>query len=453
MKNVSVRIQQQAMRIQQQEARIQQEGAVAGAKNGIGGVGAGAAAGTGVSTYTGSCELSVQAGAQWAHVYEALGDKAFIVGGGCGTVGVGGYTLGGGIGYLSRVYGLAVDNVLSYQVVTATGSLVTASRSQHPSLFWALSGGGGGNFGVLVSVDFRCHTPPSRYVVGGSFVWNFDRHDRKSHAPNHAQGTLSLPQAKEVLSFYAKWAAELPDAMTAYLAITTQVIGITFFFVGPQNEAEILTAGWRTLFARRPSLSPTTVDPLRSMRFLDFEKTQQGPGLGDGRRNAMSSAMLPALTNGTITMLLDIVSRCPAGGNSSAAAVPGAFLMHLGGAVGRVAANETAFPHRDTQWVVGVEALWESASQDGAYLRWAESVTAQFRRAGHGAYVNYADPRLGSSFGTMYYGSNLQRLRDIKCTYDQSNYFAFAQAVRCPSQHVADGVRIAGHAAQAQGGN
>jgi hypothetical protein len=196
---------------------------------------------------TPTCEVSVQAGAKWMHVYEALGDQAFVVGGGCGTVGVGGYTLGGGVGYFSRMYGLAIDNVLSYQVMTAAGILVNATRSHNSDLFWALSGGGGGNFGVLVSVDFRCHVPPSRAVTVGSYVWS----------------PLNVSQARAVLSFYAGWASSLPDAMTAYVAITPDVLAITFFFVGDQADAQKLTVSWHQFFASHAALSPTAVQPLK----------------------------------------------------------------------------------------------------------------------------------------------------------------------------------------------
>ena len=240
-------------------------------------------------------------------VYEALGDRALVVGGGCGTVGVGGYTLGGGVGYLSRVYGLAIDNVLSYTVATAAGAIANVTASSDPDLFWALSGGGvrhtvglgltlsnlaivrifnplpkgraavtvtppskdtgtaresmlvpesmlhlipvvvvmpdscsqGGNFGVLLDVTFVCHRPARPAIATTSFAW-----------------TMAIPQAKQILAFYAEWlraGAGVPDALTAYVAMTARVLAITFFFVGTYGNFDIVLDHFSRIFLLHPT--------------------------------------------------------------------------------------------------------------------------------------------------------------------------------------------------------
>ena len=374
------------------------------------------------------CSVLVQSGAKWMSVYEALGEQALVVGGGCGSVGVGGYTLGGGLGYLSRVYGMAIDNVLACTVVTAAGDVVTLPHGQSASsssgrgggpegpaseLFWALNGGGGGNFGVMVDVRFRCHTPPDRGVAGASFTW----------AP-------MVPEAVEaVLAFYASWLPGLPDAMSAYVAITKGALGVTFFYLGAPADGQVLLGPWRALFKRSPRLAPSTTSAMQGMSFLDFERTQQGPGLGNHQRNVMSSAMVPEITSSVVAGLLELVAAMPKanGGDHT-----GIYAMHAGGAVGRVHRNATAFPHRDAVWVVGVEGLWDASAQDARYLDWAQLASARLARLGNGAYVNYADPNLpAASWPEMYYGSNYVRLQKAKCAWDPENIFGFEQGVRC----------------------
>ena len=315
----------------------------------------------------GRCQVRVQAGARWMKVYETLGTHALVVGGGCGTVGVGGYTLGGGVGYLSRVYGLAVDNVISYSVVTADGRLVNATSTHNPDLYWALSGGGGGNFGVLVGVTFKCYRPPSRTVATASYNW-------RSSATSAA--------TTAVLAFYSHWIAGLPDAMTAYAAITQEVIGVTFFYLGSQEAAEELLAPWQNFFAASGH-KPTTASAVQSMTFLEFEDSQQGPGLGGGLRNTMSSVVVRDITPTVVEQLQITVDSLPI--SSKVLGYSGAYIMHTGGAVARVASNATAYPHRSATWVVGVEALWNASADDGLYQAWAEGATARLSALGSGS--------------------------------------------------------------------
>lgn len=365
-----------------------------------------------------SCSVTVEAGTQWMEVYEALGDRALVVGGGCGTVGVGGYTLGGGVGYLSRVYGLAIDNVLSYTVATAAGVIANVTASSDSDLFWALSGGGGGNFGVLIDVTFKCHRPARPAMATTSFAW-----------------AMAIPQAEQILAFYAEWlraGAGVPDAISAYVAMTSHVLAITFFFVGTPAEGDALLVPWRALFARSPALRPVSSAAMQATSFLDFEHSQQGPGLGDGQRNTMSSTMLASIEPSVTAGLLELVRTLPDdvdGSNS------GVYIMHVGGAIGRISGSATAFAHRDAVWAVGVESLWTAEDLDGHYLGWAANATVRLSGFSQGtakAYVNYADPRLGpKNFPAMYYGSNYPRLQRIKCAVDPDGLFDFDQGVRC----------------------
>ena len=308
-----------------------------------------------------------------------------------GTVsdtGLAGLTLGAGYGWLNGKYGLAVDNLLAAEVVTADGRVLRASADEHPDLFWALRGGSG-NFGVVTSFEFGLHPVPQ--VLGGMVIHPF-------------------PRAAEVLRFYRDAATAAPDELTLYAALLTapdgnQAVAIAACWCGPLDEGERALAPLR-------AFGPPLADLIRPMPYSAMN-TLTDEGLPPGLRYYWKWNSLRELGDGAIDAIVDHVARVP----SPRTVV---LIDHVHGAARRVAPTATAFPHRDSPHGLVVLAAWEDPAEDAANIAWARGLAAATRPyATGGVYVNEAwDEAPGAAFGVNY-----ERLVDIKGRYDPANLF------------------------------
>jgi FAD/FMN-containing dehydrogenase len=324
------------------------------------------------------------------------------------TTGIAGLTLGGGFGWLSRKHGLTIDNLLSADVVTAKGELLHASEKENPDLFWAIRGGGG-NFGVVTSFEFRLH-PVGPMVTAGLIVHPFE-------------------SARQVIAEYRALAAKAPEDVTCWIVMRKapplpflppevhgkEVIVLALCHVGDPATGEKAVAPYKAI--GRPIGVHLGPAPLAAWQ------TAFDPLLTPGERNYWKSHDFTELQDGLIDVLLGAVGRFP----SPHCEV---FIGHLGGAVNRVAANATAYPHRDVEFVMNVHTRWSSPSEDEACIRWARALYDQAAPfATGGVYVNFMPEDEGQRVRTGAYGPNYERLARLKAHYDPGNLFRMNQNV------------------------
>ena len=307
------------------------------------------------------------------------------------TTGIAGLTLGGGIGYLNRKYGLACDNLISAGVVTADGRVLKASADDNGDLFWALRGGGG-NFGVVTSLEYRVH--PVGPVLGGELIFPLDR-------------------AKETLRFYRDWSLTAPDEVRADATLLSgpegPALAIIVCYCGSIDDGE------RVLRPLR-QFGPPVVDTIGPSPYARIQNLLTEV-LAPGFCHYWKSGFFRSFSDDAIERLVDFF----------AADVPAPFaavaIEHLGGAIGRVGERDTAFSHRRAQHSCLVLRAWRdpAASQDN--IAWGRSCYGAVEPfLEQGVYVNYLGDE-GESRVRAAYGANYQRLAALKQKYDPTNFF------------------------------
>jgi FAD/FMN-containing dehydrogenase len=323
------------------------------------------------------------------------------------TTGVAGLTLGGGFGWLSRKYGMTVDNLESAEVVTAAGEVVRASATEHPDLFWALRGGGG-NFGVVTRFAFRLH-PVGPGVLSGLVVY-------------------PLSQAKSVLERYRDFAAKAPDDLSVW-TILRQAPPLPFLPPEVHGQGIVAIA---LLYAGDPLRGAPLIEPLRKLGipvgehvgvqpYVEWQRAFD-PLLTAGARNYWKSHNLTTIEDGLIDAVIRYAEKLP----SPQCEI---FVAALGGATTRPAPEFTAYAHRDARFVMNVHGRWNDAADDARGIGWARDffeAAAPF--ATGGAYVNFLTADEGDRVGAAY-GSNYHRLAQVKRKYDPANLFRMNQNI------------------------
>jgi FAD/FMN-containing dehydrogenase len=317
------------------------------------------------------------------------------------TTGVIGLTLGGGMGFLARSFGMAVDNLLGADVVLADGRQVHASETEHPDLFWALRGGGG-SFGVVTGIEMRLHPVGPRVAV--------------------AQAFYPWQEATDVLRAYREFSADAPDEVGCYaLAVNvppvdpfpaeahgTTAVAIVAGHAGPVEEGE------RVL---RP-LCEFGTPLLGGVQEMDYAVLQQTFDVANpaGKRYFWKSAYLSGMPDEAIETFISHADPLPG-------AYSAAYFETVGGAVGRVDPAATAFPHRTAPFNLGIGAGWDDPATDEAAIDWARRFNdAMSPFSTGGMYVNYVgDDDLGRLDAT--FGGNVKRLRQVKERYDPDQVF------------------------------
>jgi FAD/FMN-containing dehydrogenase len=319
----------------------------------------------------------------------------------CGIVpktGIGGLTLGGGVGWLLRKYGMSIDNLLSCQIVTADGQVLTANRSENEDLFWALRGGGG-NFGVVTSFEFQAH--PVRTVLGGLLLY-----------PRAA--------AIDVIRFFRDYIEAAPDELTAYAALLhapdgTPVTAVIACYCGPIAEGERLLQPLRAFGA--PILDAIQPMPFPMMQSL------LGPSFPDGNYNYWKSTLQRSLPDEAIAAIVDHA-------NQMTSPLSAVVLEYYGGAAGRVPNDATAYPHRGLPWDVLFIAQWTDQAQTPAQRDWARSGEDILRPFSANAHLLSALDVESEEVIHTAFGPNLARLSAVKRKYDPANFFRVNQNIR-----------------------
>jgi len=359
---------------------------------------------------------TVQAGAKLFDVHDALdGHGRTIPTGTCPTVGVSGLTLGGGVGVESRLMGLTCDALQEAVVVTADGAVHRTSASREPNLFWALRGGGGGNFGVVTRYTFRTFAASS----AGFFFLHF----RSADAEKVVRGWLARLSAMPRSS----WANVHLDATSGGLDV--RIVGLSTTGDG-HAEAALLEAAIGRPVMETTFFSRSHHDAVRLLAGCSTKTDQECHLVPSGQLPRESFAAGSDVIAGGVTQLdaaVRLVRRRGQAGRQGSL-----ILDPLGGAVGDVTTGGSAFPWRRAkgigQWYVPLSTSASSSTVDAAYT-WVRSGHSAFGSAGAGGYVNYLEP--GRAL-RAYYGSNFDRLRRVKAAVDPTNFFHSKYSVPRP---------------------
>ncbi len=370
-------------------------------------------------TLTADNRAAIGAGSRLIDVYTALAPRGRTVPGGtCPTVGIAGLTQGGGLGMSARKFGLTCDNLLEATVVLADGRAVVASAHKHADLYWALRGGGGGNFGIVTRLVFTTH--PVGDVVTYSLEWPWG-------------------DAKRVVQAWQKLAPHAPDGLFSVLNVNAAAgssaaprITSAGQFYGAEDRLRALlqplaAAGTPTRFTtvKRTYLSATLMWAGCSGDLAACHLPPQGTA-GRATFAAKSSISNAPLSSAGIDALLHQIELRRATGSGSGIVL----LDSWGGAINRVPKARTAFVHRDALFSMQYLAYWEAGVAAAPNVAWLRRCYAALRpHVSPFAYQNYIDPDL-SSWQHAYYGSNLPRLQRIKRTYDPHNVFRSRQSIR-----------------------
>src|SRR5215204_4882665 len=355
-------------------------------------------------------EIDLEGRTAWAQTGLTAGEYMAAVGahglatgfGDTGSVGIGGITLGGGIGYLVRKHGLTIDDLLAADVVTADGRLLRADAESHPDLFWAIRGGGG-NFGVATRFHYRLHQVDT--IVGGMLV---------------------LPATPEVIAAFVAEAEAAPDELSTIANVMPAppmpflpaehhgklVIMALMAYAGPVDEGERVLAPFR-------ALATPIADMLRSMPYPEIyppEDESYHPVATS--RNLFVNTIDRSVAETIIEHL-----------ESSTAPMRVAQLRVLGGAMARVPADATAFAHRSERIMVNVAAVYGSPDEAAVHVPWVTGFAAALRRNHTGAYVGFVADEGEQRVHDAYPGSTWERLSEIKRRYDPTNLFRLNQNI------------------------
>ena len=322
------------------------------------------------------------------------------------STGIGGFTLGGGIGWLMRKYGLACDNLISADVVTADGQTVRASETENAELLWGLRGGGG-NFGVVTEFEYGLH--PVSQVMGGLLAW-----------PAQSAG--------DVLRVWREWVSDTPDelcTMAAFLYappepfVPPEVVGSLIFAIAcchldPEGSAEDDVRPLRDLSPAVDVLGPMPYQAIQGM----FDA-----GVPRGSRNYWRSQYVDLLTDEAIQTIIDHSTGIPA--------PLGQLHVHqMGGAMSRVPAGATAFGNRDAGFLTNYIGLWLDPGEDETNTAWVRSASDAIEPYGTGArYVNFLADEGDAGVRSAYDTETYTRLQNLKTKFDPTNFFHLNQNV------------------------
>jgi FAD/FMN-containing dehydrogenase len=349
-----------------------------------------------------------EGGATWGDLdHEAQSFGLAVTGGLVSTTGVAGFTLGGGVGWLTRRYGLAADNLVGADVVLADGRLVHASETENPDLLWGLRGGGG-NFGVVTAFEFTLHQI-GQTILGGPIFF-------------------PASQALEVLRGWRAYTADLADEVTTLVSLGSappippipadvhgkKIVTLVTAYAGSPDDGAEVTAPIHTL-------AEPVADLLGPIPYLVLQ-TLVDPGWGPGARNYFTSAFLRDLPDEAIDVLVRFHEACPSPFSEI-------HIHHMGGAAGRIGPDESAFGNREAPYLMNIVGRWLDSAEDEVQLRWARDLrTAMAPFGTGGTYVNFlglGDDRVRDAYDPDRYA----RLADLKRRWDPANVFHLNQNI------------------------
>jgi FAD/FMN-containing dehydrogenase len=324
------------------------------------------------------------------------------------TTGIAGLTLGGGFGWLTRKYGMTIDNLVSAAMVTADGTQLRTSETENADLFWAIRGGGG-NFGIVTEFEFALH-PVGPEILAGLLVFPFS-------------------QAKQVLTQYRKFAVSAPEDLNVWVILRKapplpflpetvhgkEVIVLAVFYAGDIAEGEKLIEPLR-------SFGDTYGEHIGTQPYVQWQQAFD-PLLTRGARNYWKSHNFIELQDGVLDAMVEFAGKLP----SPQCEI---FIGSIAGAPNRVSAEAMAYYHRDAKFVLNVHGRWDDVAHDEKCIAWArEFFQASAPYASAGAYVNFMTAEEGDRVTTAY-GSNYDLLVQIKKRYDPENIFHLNQNIK-----------------------
>jgi len=324
------------------------------------------------------------------------------------TTGIAGLTLGGGFGWLTRKYGMTIDNLVSVDVITAEGRKIRASETENADLFWAIRGGGG-NFGVVTSFEFQLF-PVGPEIFAGLIVFPFS-------------------QAKQILNQYRQFVNSAPEELNVWVVLRKapplpflpenvhgkEVVVLPVFYSGPAAEAEKLIAPVRAFGT--PHGEHLGVQP-----YVAWQKAFD-PLLTPGARNYWKSHNFTELADGALDSIIEFAGKLP----SPQCEI---FIGLIAGASNRIAPDAMAYGHRDAKFVLNVHGRWDEAKDDQKGIGWARDFfKASAPYASAGAYVNFMTAEEGDRVAAAY-GANYDRLVQAKKRYDPDNIFHLNQNIK-----------------------
>jgi FAD/FMN-containing dehydrogenase len=361
-------------------------------------------------------EIDLERRTAWAQTGLTAGEYSAAAGahglatgfGDTGSVGIGGITLGGGVGYLVRKHGLTIDDLLAADVVSADGELLRADAETHPDLFWAIRGGGG-NFGVATRFQYRLHEVDE--IVGGMLI---------------------LPATPEVVASFVAEAEAAPEELSAIANVMTAP---PMPFLPTETQGQLIIMAM-LVYAGEVEAGERAIAPFRALAepIADMVKTMPYPQIyppeeedyhpiGSGR-----TMFLKAIDGAVGQTIVDHLQN-------SSAQMAVAQIRVLGGAMARVPAEATAFAHRGSRIMVNVAALYEHPDEAAVYEPWVTDFAAALRQGGEvGAYVGFLGEEGEARVRDAYPGSAWKRLAEIKDRYDPTNLFRLNQNIP-PATH------------------
>jgi FAD/FMN-containing dehydrogenase len=324
------------------------------------------------------------------------------------TTGIAGLTLGGGFGWLTRKYGMTIDNLVSVDVITAEGRKIRASETDNADLFWAIRGGGG-NFGAVTQFEFQLF-PVGPEIFAGLMVFPFS-------------------QAKQILNKYRQFVNSAPEELNVWVVLRKapplpflpenvhgkEVVVLPIFYSGAVAEAEKLIAPLR-------AFGDAHGEHLGAQPYVAWQKAFD-PLLTPGARNYWKSHNFTELADGALDSIIEFAGKLP----SPQCEI---FIGMIAGAPNRIAPDAMAYGHRDAKFVLNVHGRWDEAKDDPKCIGWARDFfKASAPYASAGAYVNFMTAEEGDRVVAAY-GSNYDRLVQIKNRYDPDNIFHLNQNIK-----------------------
>jgi FAD/FMN-containing dehydrogenase len=346
-----------------------------------------------------------QGGTRWVTFDAATTAQGLVTTGGTvATTGIGGLTLGGGLGWLMRRHGLACDNLLSAEVVTADGDVLRAGADVNPDLYWALRGGGG-NFGVVTAFEFGLH--PEEPIAAGI-------------------ATYPGPALGDALRFFRDYTSNAPEALTTIAGVSVGDAALrgaerNMSWIGICHTGEPDAADERVRPVRE--FGPPVDDSIGTMSYHALQ-SMFGNSPPAAQRVYWRSHFMTRLTDEAIELIVQYAD----------AGMPGdatVLLEHMGGAIRRLGEHDTAFSNRSAEYNVSILTGWTSAADDAAYIAWTRDFGDALKEFATGAgYVNYMTDDEGAERVRSTYEANLARLIEAKRKYDPDNFFSGNQNIR-----------------------
>jgi FAD/FMN-containing dehydrogenase len=324
------------------------------------------------------------------------------------TTGISGLTLGGGFGWLTRKYGMTIDNLISADLITANGEKIRASKTEHADLFWAIRGGGG-NFGIVTQFEFKLH-PVGPEILAGLIVFPFQ-------------------QAKQILTKYREFVKTAPEELNVWVVLRKapplpflpeevhgkEVVVLPVFYVGDPAQGQKLIEPLRTF-------GEAHGEHIGVQPYVQWQQAFD-PLLTPGSRNYWKSHNFTELSDGALDSMIEFAGKLPTPQCEI-------FIGLIAGAANRVPANAMAYGHRDAKFVLNVHGRWDTAADDEKGIAWArEFFKASAPFASGGAYINFMTADEGDRVAAAY-GKNYERLAQIKRKYDPENVFHLNQNIK-----------------------